>query len=256
MAYETLLLDKQGYVTILTLNRPSTNAVSYIMLQELDKALDEVAADKESRVLVVTGSGEKAFCAGMDVGDAVSHPDVGNVGRGIWTKLDRFEKPTIAAINGHALGGGCELSLACHFRYMADNGKAVMGCPELNLGIIPGWGGTQRLTRLLGRNKALDLMLNSKRLSPREALSLGLVDGIYPPDQLIPQVMEKAQALAEKAPLAVRSAIRAVCAHEDCGIEEGLRLEGEGADICASSQDAIEGFTAFMQKRKPEFKGE
>jgi enoyl-CoA hydratase/carnithine racemase len=256
MAYETLLLEKQGHVAVLTLNRPTTNAVNYIMLQELDKALEEVAADKDARVLVITGSGEKAFCAGMDVGDAVSHPDVGAVGRVIWTKLDRLEKPTIAAINGHALGGGCELTLACHFRYMADNQNSKMGCPELNLGIIPGWGGTQRLTRLLGRNKALDLMLNSRRLSPQEALTLGLVDGLYPQDQLMSQVLEKAQALAEKAPLAVRSAIRAVCAHEDCGIDTGLRLEGEGADICASSQDAIEGFTAFMQKRKPEFKGE
>ena len=120
----------------------------------------------------------------------MSHPDVGEVGRALWTKVDLFEKPTIAAINGHALGGGCELALACHFRYMADNPKAVMGCPEINLGITPGWGGTQRMTRLLGRTKALDLMLQAKRLSPKEALDIGLVERLFAPEQLMPQVME------------------------------------------------------------------
>ncbi|HNY65218.1 MAG TPA: enoyl-CoA hydratase-related protein [Deltaproteobacteria bacterium] len=256
MAYETLQLEKQGYVAVLTLNRPANNAVSYAMLQEIDQALDEVAADKEARVLVITGTGEKSFCAGMDVADAVSHPDVGAVGRAIWTKLDRLEKPTIAAINGHALGGGLELALACHFRYMADSANARLGCPELNLGIIPGWGGTQRLTRLLGRNKALDLILNSSRLSPQEALAVGLVDALYPPEELMSKVMEKATALSEKAPLAVRSAIRAANTFLNEGIDEGLRVEGEGADVCACSKDAVEGFTAFMQKRKPAFTGE
>lgn len=256
MAYETLLLGKQGKVVVLTLNRPANNAVSYVMLGEIDKALEEVASDKDARVLVITGSGEKSFCAGMDVADAVNHPDVGPVGRALWTRVDRFEKPVIAAINGHALGGGCELALACHFRYMADNENAKMGCPELNLGIIPGWGGTQRLTRLLGRSKALELMLLSKRLTPKEALEVGLVDGLYPPEQLMPKVMELAVTISEKAPLAVRAVIRAVQAHMDKGMDEGLKVETEQSSICATSKDAVEGFTAFLQKRKPEFKGE
>ena len=256
MGYETLLLEKKGNVAVLTLNRPPNNAASYSMLQEIDKVFDELGSDKGVRVLIITGAGDRCFSAGMDVADAMNHPDIGEVGRALWTKVDRFEKPIIAAINGHALGGGCELALACHFRFMAENAKARMGCPELNLGIIPGWGGTQRIARLLGRTKALDLILFSKRLNPQEALQIGLVDRLCPPEKLIPQAMEMAQTLAEKAPLAVRAAIRAVSTHVDKGMEEGLKAEAEGSKICATSKDAIEGFTAFMQKRKPEFKGE
>jgi len=256
MGYETLLLEKQGHVAVLTLNRPPTNSVSYAMLQELDKVFDEVANDMDVRALVITGAGDRCFSAGMDVADAMSHPDVGDIGRALWIKVDRFEKPIIAAINGHALGGGCELALVCHFRFIAENDKAKMGCPELNLGIIPGWGGTQTMTRLLGRAKALDLILFSKRLSPQEALAIGLVDGLYPPEELIPKVMEMAQALAEKAPLAVRATINATLAHVEKGMVAGLKAEAEGSKICVKSKDAIEGFTAFMQKRKPEFKGE
>lgn len=256
MSYETLILDRQGHVAVLTLNRPPTNSISYAMLGELDRALDEVAANKDSRVLVITGTGDRCFSAGMDVADAISHPDVGDVGRVLWTKVDLFEKPTIAAINGHALGGGCELALACHFRFMTDNPKALMGCPELNLGIIPGWGGTQRMTRLLGRTKALELMLNSKRLSPEETLAIGLAERLFSPEMLMPQVMEIATALAEKAPLAVRAVIRSVNAYAYNGIDEGLKMESEQSKICATSKDAIEGFTAFMNKKKPEFKGE
>ncbi len=256
MGYDTLLLEKQGNVAVLTLNRPPNNAVNYVMLQEIEKALGEVASDNQARVLVFTGTGDRCFSAGMDVADAMNHPDIGEVGRALWTKVDRFEKPMIAAINGHALGGGCELALACHFRFMAESAHARMGCPELNLGIIPGWGGTQRMTRLLGRTKALDLILFSKRLNPQEALQIGLIDRLCPSDQLMPQVMELAQALAEKAPLAVKAVIRAVSTHVDKGMEEGLKAEAEGSKVCATSKDAIEGFTAFMQKRKPEFKGE
>lgn len=256
MGYETLILEPRESVRILTLNRPPNNAVSYAMLQELDRVLDEVASDTDARVLVITGAGDRCFSAGMDVADAVNHPDIGQVGRALWTKVDRFEKPVIAAINGHALGGGCELALACHFRYMAMSEKARMGCPELNLGIIPGWGGTQRLTRQLGRSKALELMIFSKRLPPEEALAIGLVNGIYPADELMPNVLEIAQEISTKAPLAVRGVIRAVQAHVDTGIDEGLREENEQSKICASSKDAIEGFTAFMEKRKPVFKGE
>jgi enoyl-CoA hydratase/carnithine racemase len=256
MGYETVILERRERVAVLTLNRPPNNAVSYTMLGEIDKVLDEIASDKEVRVLVITGAGDRSFCAGMDVGDAVSHPDVGEVGRALWTKVDLFEKPTFAAINGHALGGGCELVLACHFRFMTDNPKALIGCPEVNLGITPGWGGTQRMTRLLGRSKALELMLFCKRLSAKEALDIGLVDKLFAPDQLMLQVMEVATVLSEKAPLSVRAVIQAATAHVNKGIEEGLKAEAAGSKICASSKDAIEGFTAFMEKRKPVFKGE
>ena len=256
MEYSTFTIEKEGGVAVLTLNRPPNNAVNYTMLQEIDQALDEMASDNEVRAVVFTGAGDRSFCAGMDVTDAISHPDIGPVGRALWTKVDRFEKPTIAAINGHALGGGCELALACHFRFMAQNDRAKMGCPELNLGIIPGWGGTQRLTRLLGRSKALELMLLSKRLTPGEALDAGLVDKVFPPEDLMPQARELATTLSEKAPLAVRAVLRSVQAHLDHGIDAGLEEETAQSDVCASSKDAIEGFTAFLEKRKPVFKGE
>ncbi|HPJ92895.1 MAG TPA: enoyl-CoA hydratase-related protein [Deltaproteobacteria bacterium] len=256
MNYDTLIIKKEGGTAVLTLNRPPNNAVSYVMLQEIDQALDELAADNDVRALILTGAGDKSFCAGMDVTDAINHPDVGPVGRALWTKVDRFEKPTIAAINGHALGGGCELALACHFRFMATSDRAKIGCPELNLGIIPGWGGTQRMTRLLGRSKALELILLSKRLSPDEALAAGLVDKVFEPDELMPQAMELAGVLSEKAPLAVRAVVRSVQAQLDHGMDEGLKVETRESKVCASSKDAIEGFTAFLEKRKPVFKGE
>ncbi|MDT8272499.1 MAG: enoyl-CoA hydratase-related protein [Desulfomonilia bacterium] len=256
MGYDTLLVEKQGTIAVLTLNRPPNNAVSYTMLQEIDRALDELGSDHGVRVVVITGAGDRSFCAGMDVSDAVNHPDIGDVGRAVWTKVDRFDKPVIAAINGHALGGGCELSLACHFRYMAKSDRARIGCPELNLGIIPGWGGTQRLTRLLGRTKALDLILLSKRLTPEEALACGLVDALYPAEELMSEAMKMARTLSEKAPLAVRGALRAVQAYLDKGMDEGLKVEAQGSQICAGSKDAIEGFTAFLEKRPPAFKGE
>ena len=256
MSYETILLEKRDHVSVLTLNRPPANSVSYAMLGEIDKALAGVAADKEVRALVITGAGDRCFCAGMDVNDSMSHPEVGEIGRALWTKVDLFEKPTIAALNGHTLGGGCELALACHFRYMADNPKATIGCPEINLGIIPGWGGTQRMTRLLGRTKALDLMLNAKRMSPQEALAIGLVESVFAPDQLIPRVMEIAASLSERAPLAAKAIINASNTFLTKGIGEGLKSEAFESKACVASKDTVEGFTAFIQKRKPEFKGE
>jgi enoyl-CoA hydratase/carnithine racemase len=256
MNYETFIIEKEGGIAVLTLNRPPNNAVSYTMLQEIDQALDEMASDTEVRAVVITGAGDRSFCAGMDVADAINHPDIGPVGRALWTKVDRFEKPTIAAINGHALGGGCELALACHFRFMAESDRAKIGCPELNLGIIPGWGGTQRLTRLLGRSKALELILLSKRLTPGEALAAGLVDKVFTPEDLMPQAKELATTLSEKAPLAVRAVLRSVQAQLDHGMDEGLKEETVQSNVCASSKDAIEGFTAFLEKRKPVFKGE
>ena len=255
MGYETLLLEKRGKVAVLTLNRPANNAVSYAMLGEIDRALDEVASDGEVRVLVITGCGEKSFCAGMDVARCGEPPGRGRGGPGLWTRLTG-SRSRYAAHQAAILGGGCELALACHFRYMAASDKARIGCPELNLGIIPGWGGTQRLTRLLGRSKALDLMLFSRRLNPEEALAIGLVDGVYPPDQLMPRVMEKAAELSEKAPLAVRAVLCSVQAHLDKGMDDGLKVETEQSNICAASKDAIEGFTAFLEKRKPQFRGE
>src|SRR5208283_4130374 len=189
MAYNNITVSTKDFVTTVTLNHPPMNSVNIAIREELDQLVTEIEKSKDTRVVIITGSGEKAFCAGMDVSD-IANIDKGPNGNDVYNRIERSTKPFIAAINGHALGGGCELALACHFRYMADNPKALMGCPEINLGITPGWGGTQRMTRLLGRTKALELMLGAKRLSPKEALDIGLVEKLFAPEQLMPQVME------------------------------------------------------------------
>ncbi|RLC33190.1 MAG: enoyl-CoA hydratase, partial [Deltaproteobacteria bacterium] len=180
----------------------------------------------------------------------------GEEGQRVWTKIFRYTKPVIAAINGFAFGGGCELALACHFRLMADAPKAKIGLTELNLGIIPGWGGTQRMTALLGRTKALELILFSKRLTANEALEAGLVDKVCPPDKLMDEARAMAGKLTNRPPLAVASVLKAVATGVDFTFDEGLKAELEGTKLVSGSKDAIEGFTAFFEKRDPVFKGE
>jgi len=255
MGYEFVILEKKGHVGILSLNRPPANAVNMGVREDVSKALDEIENDKEIRVVIITGAGPRGFSAGFDVSD------VGNINNGpngaeLWTRIARFSKPCIAAINGFALGGGCELSLACHFRLMSDAPKAKIGLTELNLGIIPGWGGTQRLTRTVGRAKALDMILFSKRLTGAEAEEIGLVDRVCPADTLMDEALKMAEEIAQRPPLAVSAVLNAITAGLDKGIDEGLRVEQEGIAKVQTSKDAMEGFTAFLEKRKPEFKGE
>jgi enoyl-CoA hydratase/carnithine racemase len=255
MAYENLSLEKKDNIAILTLNRPPANAVNLGLREDFSKALDEMENDKSVRVVIITGTGEKAFSAGFDVSDTenvLKGPD----GAALWTRVDKFPKPVIAAINGFALGGGCELALACHFRIMSTAEKAKIGLTELNLGLIPGWGGTQRMTRLLGRKKALDLIMFAKRLIAQEALEIGLVDKICEPGNLMNDAMELARELAGKPPLAVRALLRAINAGQDKGFEEGLKVERQGVEEVFQSKDVQEGISAFLEKRKPEFKGE
>jgi enoyl-CoA hydratase/carnithine racemase len=238
----------------LTLNRPPANSVNLATLMDIDKALDDAEQDKEIRVLILTGAGEKGFSAGFDVSDAVNAEKTGPKGQEVWTRIDRFPKPVIAAINGYAFGGGCELAMASTFRVMQENVK--IGLTELNLGIIPGWGGTQRMPRLLGKSKALDLILFSKRLSAQEALEIGLVDRVSKAGELMNDVMGMAETLATRPPLAVRAVLNAVNAGIEKGLDEGTRVELAGTQLVGKSKDAIEGFTAFFEKRKPQFKGE
>ncbi|MFW6333706.1 MAG: enoyl-CoA hydratase/isomerase family protein [Desulfosalsimonas sp.] len=256
MAEELNILEVKDHIATITFNRDPANAWSLAALEDFEKKLDQVENDKEVRAVILTGTGEKCFSAGFDVKDAGNSDKTGPKGQELWTRIDRSEKPFIAAINGHAFGGGLELALCCHFRIMADSPKAQIGLTELNLGIIPGWGGTQRLMREVGRAKALDMILFSKRLSPAEALEAGLVHQIVPPEKLMDEVNSFAQKLSERPPIAVGCVLRAMAAGIYEGIETGLKVEREGSQKAGSSKDAVEGFTAFLEKRQPVFKGE
>jgi enoyl-CoA hydratase/carnithine racemase len=256
MALENIILEKRNHIGIVTINHPPANAWNLGTMDEFESVVDDLEGDKETRVIVLTGAGEKCFSAGFDVTDAANASQISPKGRALWRRIDRFSKPVIAAINGYALGGGLELAMACHFRIMVDDPKVTVGLTELNLGIIPGWGGTQRLPRLVGRARALDMILFSKRIGPREALEMGLVNRLSEPRKLMDDVFEFARTLAERPPIAMSCVLRAISAGEYEGLDEGLKAEAEGAALVRETKDRIEGFTAFLEKRKPVFKGE
>lgn len=256
MELENIKYEKQGHICILTINRPPANSWNLAAMKDFVKALDAAEADKDVRVIVLTGEGRVCFSAGFDIKDSANSAQISPLGSEVWTRVDRFPKPVIAAINGHALGGGCELALACHFRIMEDNQKATIGLTELNLGIIPGWGGTQRLTRRIGRPAALDIILLGKRKTAPEALEIGLVDKIAPKGQVMDVALAFANELATRPPIAVRCVLEAISAGLYEGIDAGLAKEREGSGIVRDSKDAIEGFTAFLEKRPPVFTGE
>jgi enoyl-CoA hydratase/carnithine racemase len=255
MNYRNLVLEKGGHVATITINHPPANTWNLATMREFGQAVDEVAGDNGIRVVIITGAGEKCFSAGFDVTDAANASVVSPMGRDLWTRIDRFEKPVIAAINGFAFGGGLELALACHFRIMVDDPKVMVGLTELNLGIIPGWGGTQRLTRLVGLTKALDMILFSRRLSAKEALDAGLVNRLSAPGALMNDAHSLAEELAQRPPVAVRWVLRAMSAGVYEGLEEGLKVETEGGDHVRETEDREEGFAAFLEKREPVFKG-
>jgi len=255
MSYNNITLSTENFITTITLNRPPTNSVNLGVREELNQAITELEQSKDTRVVIITGAGDKGFSAGMDVSD-IANINKGPNGNDIMNRIERSSKPFIAAINGYALGGGCEIALACHFRFMTDNPKALIGCPELNLGITPGWGGIQRLPRLLGKPKALDMILFSKRLAPPEALAIGLVDKVVPAADLIKEATAFAQLLAKRPPLAVSAVLEGMSVGLEKNLEEGLRVDKAWAAKLAQSKDAVEGMTAFFEKREPNFKGE
>ncbi len=254
MELENILYEKKEQTGFLTLNRPPANSINLATLNEIESVLDEVENDRDVRVLVITGAGEKGFSAGFDVADAANSHITGPKGQELWTRIDHFSKPVIAAVNGYAFGGGCELVMACTFSVMAESAK--IGLTELNLGIIPGWGGTQRMPRILGKSKALELILFSRRLTAQEALDIGLVNRVSKQGELMNDVMEMAEFLVKRPPLAVQAVLKAVNTGIEKGLEEGTKAEWEGTKTVSGSKDAIEGFTAFMEKREPNFKGE
>jgi len=255
MSYKDITVATRDLVSTITLNRPPANAINLGIRDELNQAIIKLEQSRETRVVIITGTGNMAFSVGMDVTD-IANIKKGPNGNDIFSRIDHLTKPVIASINGHALGGGCELALACHFRFMTDNPKATIGCPELNLGITPGWGGIQRLPRLLGRSKALDMILFSKRLLPQEALAIGLVDRVFPRAELMKETMAFALALTKRPPIAVSAVLNGMAVGLEKGIEEGIRVDREWSDKIAKSNDAKEGFTAFLERREPVFRGE
>jgi enoyl-CoA hydratase/carnithine racemase len=258
MAYDTLILEKEGAVGIITLNRPPVHPFNYPAITNLGKAMDELIKDKDIRVIIITGAGDKAFSAGFDI---ASFADPMNAwmprsGHIVYNKIERSPKPVIAAINGFALGGGFELALACHFRVMVDAEKAVLGLPEINLGIIPGWGGTQRLPRLIGRTRALEIALMGKRINAKEAYEWGLLNKVSKPGEVLKDAKEYAVALGKRAPLALKAILNAMVMGQDTNMFAGIEIELDGSAIVGTSKDALEGMTAFMEKREAKFTGE
>ena len=257
-SYETLLVERRGRVAVITINRPQKlNALNIQTRAEGAAALEELREDESVRVVVITGAGEKAFVAGADISEfegrtAVSQRDV-MTARSLFTAVDTFPKPVIAMINGFCLGGGCELALSCDIRVASETAR--FGQPEINLGIIPGGGGTQRLTRLVGEGKAMELILTGDMIDAQHAYSLGLVNLVVPAADLEAKTMEMANRIAEKSPVALRMAKEAVKTAARANLDEGLRREIDLFALTFSSRDKDEGVRAFLEKRKPDFKG-
>lgn len=256
--YETILVEKRGAVAVLTINRPDKlNALNSQVHVEGVAALDELRNDDAVRVLVITGAGEKSFIAGADISEfAGKTPFAQRSGFNeptLFNSLDSFPKPVIAMINGFALGGGCELALACDIRLASE--KARFGQPEINLGIIPGGGGTQRLTRLVGEGKSMEIILSGEMIDAQTARNLGLVNHVYAPEELEAKTFELAEKIAEKSPIALQMAKEAVKLASRSNLDEGLRREVDLFAICFSTADKEEGVAAFLEKRKPVFQG-
>jgi enoyl-CoA hydratase len=260
MSYEHILLDRDGAVATITLNRPKQlNALSQAVLGEISAALDELANDDAVRAIILTGSGDRAFAAGADIGELaqLESPTQGRIlasrSHHLGRKMADLNKPIIAAINGFALGGGLELALACDIRIASDT--AQLGLPEVTLGIIPGWGGTQRLPRLVGPGMAKLMMMSGDRIDAAEALRLGIIERVYPQAELIRAVKELAQKLAAMPPLSIAAIKQAVNRGLNMALDDANMYEaGLFAELTAT-QDCKEGTRAFLEKRKPEWQG-
>ena len=255
--YSTILTNLDNNIFTITINRPDKlNALNQTVLNELSSAMDEVYNTVETSAVIITGAGEKAFVAGADIAEFVAVKDdegasLAKKGQDIFFKIENCPKPVIAAVNGFALGGGCELAMACHFRLASTNAK--FGQPEVNLGLIPGYGGTQRLTMLIGKGKAMEMMMTGNMIGADEAKTLGLVNYVESPENLLAKTKEILNTITSKSPLAVSKVIAAVNAFynkQKNGFEEEANLFGS----VFASEDKKEGTTAFLEKRKPIFK--
>ncbi len=251
-----ILLEKKGLYAVATINRPKAlNALNSEVLSDLDELVQTVSADADIRALVITGSGEKAFVAGADIGEmSTLTPEEGEAfgkhGNDVFRKLETLPIPTIAAVNGFALGGGCELSMSCDIRICADT--AVFGQPEAGLGITPGFGGTQRLARLVGPGMAKQLIYTAKNIKADEAYRIGLVNAVYPLDELMPAAEKMAETIAKNAPIAVRACKKAINEGLEAEMDDAVVIEEKLFGSCFKTADQIEGMSAFLEKRKHE----
>jgi enoyl-CoA hydratase len=257
MAYTNLQIERVGAVAVLRIHRPTVlNALNRQTLSEIDDFARQFHSDPELGALIITGSGDKSFISGADINElAVLGPaaaeEISRFGQRVVLQLERSLKPVIAAINGYAFGGGCELALACHMRLASDN--AVLGLPEVGLGIIPGYGGTQRLPRLIGTGRALEIILSGRRVKADEAERIGMVNRVFPQAQLMDETMKLAQSILKNGPLAVSAVLEAVVHGQDLTMDAGLRLESGFFGILAASEDMHEGLNAFLEKRPARF---
>ena len=260
MAYANLLIETAAGIRTVTINRPDKlNALNRDTITELRAAFDQAATDPRVRVIVLAGSGSKAFVAGADIAELAKLTPVeclefSRYGQDMMLRVERFGKPVIAKIQGFALGGGFELAMCCHLRIASENAK--IGQPEINLGVIPGFGGTQRLLRLAGRSAALELCLLGHHISAQRAYELGAITRVVPADQLDAEVQKIAEQLAASAPQAIRGTLDAVLIGGEAHIEAGLDYESQAFAICAATADMREGTAAFLERRKPVFRGQ
>ncbi|MDR3609844.1 MAG: enoyl-CoA hydratase-related protein [Ignavibacteriaceae bacterium] len=258
MIYQTIILEINNKNALITINRPDKlNALNAIVMSELRDCLMELKKNENVSVIILTGSGQKAFVAGADISelsnlDMISAKEFSEKGQGIFNLIENFNKPVIAAVNGFALGGGCELALACHMRLASENAK--FGQPEINLGLIPGYGGTQRLTRLINSGRSLELILTGDLIDAAEAYRLGIVNKVFPIEELMNKTYQLAFNIASKGQYAIRQAIKAVNMSNEVSRREGLNFETSLFSLCCGTDDFKEGTSAFLAKRKPVFK--
>ena len=259
MTYHHLLYEIRDAVAIITFNRPKAlNALNNELLDELARALDEIAQNEAVKVLVLTGAGDKAFVAGADITELATFNSLAaklfaKKGHDTFNRLRALPIPVIAAVNGYALGGGCEVALACDFIYASEN--AMFGLPEINLGLMPGFGGTQRLPRLIGKNMAKEMIFTGKMISAGEAKGIGLANKVCPAQTLMEEVFKTANAIAQKGKVSLRAAKQAVDQGMNVDLASGCAMEVDGFALCMASEDSKEGTGAFLEKRKAVFKG-
>src|SRR5262247_4681613 len=256
MAYDTMTVSREESFAVITLNRPPANAISEGLIKELSAALSELEPDEAVRCPIITGAGDKIFCAGADLGSAFAGPDVGSFlrfGNSVLRRIERFPKPVIAAINGHALGGGCEISMACHIRILKETAR--MGQTESNLGIIPGFGGSQRMPRLIGRTKALEFLILGTQVPAPECLALGLVNRLSKEGETLNDARALARQISKRPPIATRLILEVVDDGLEAPIDHALEMETRAFIKTLRTEDAGEGIQAFFGKREPQFKG-